>query len=364
MTTNNIEGLIYGQALGDAIGLTTEFMTKEDIIKIYGEKLNNYNFDLIFQDYHRKNWKKGDWTDDTDQFILILQMIYENNIDKHNFAKKIFNWLEKGFPDCDDNKSYGVGNTLSIWWGDKYIFIDPIISGIRAWIYNPIYPINNISNGSLMRTSILGIIKNKNLMFEKTIEISSVTHPDPSCILACLFVVNLIHNILYNNLNIFNDEIFDYILKEIKQTFINYCKNLEERLKTIFFENDELNDVIQENLKNFKGFNIDNILKEFKNYIKLNSFDEIKLNENIGHCFKPIACACIILKKINEKNFLEHIIDLVKEGGDSDTNCAIVGGIIGSYYGLNNLPIELINQMPYIDFLKKEVLNLHNSEHH
>ena len=355
---NKIDGLIYGQALGDAIGLTTEFMKKEEIIKIYGDKLNNYNFDIIFQDYHRKNWKKGDWTDDTDQFILILQMIYENKIDKDNFSKKIFNWLEKGYPECDDKKSYGVGNTLSIWWGDKYIFTDPIIAGIRNWIYNPFYPMNNISNGSLMRTSILGILKDKKIMFEKTIEISSVTHPDPSCILACLFVVNLIHNIIYNNLKIFNDKIFYEILNEIEPKFIEYCKNLEKKLENFHFQQDEFNDIIQENLRNFKGFNIFDILKELKYHITLNSFDEVKLNENIGYCFKPIACTCIILKNIQNAKFLDHIISLVKEGGDSDTNCAIVGSVIGSYYGLNNLPFELINQMPYLDFLKKEVLHL------
>ncbi len=74
---DNIVGAIYGNAIGDALGLATEFMTKEEVNKHYGEKKITY--DAIVQDGHRRRWKKGDWTDDTDQMILIMQTIIETD---------------------------------------------------------------------------------------------------------------------------------------------------------------------------------------------------------------------------------------------------------------------------------------------
>jgi ADP-ribosylglycohydrolase len=38
---------------------------------------------------------------------------------------------------------------------------------------------------------------------------------------------------------------------------------------------------------------------------------------------------------------------MIKEGGDTDTNAAILGGLIGAYVGYNNLP----------EFMKDKILN-------
>lgn len=59
---NSAKGVLYGQALGDAIGLATEYMTLQEIEEKYynnGIDLStNFNFDQIVQDYHRSTWKK------------------------------------------------------------------------------------------------------------------------------------------------------------------------------------------------------------------------------------------------------------------------------------------------------------------
>jgi ADP-ribosylglycohydrolase len=356
-----INGLIFGQALGDAIGLTTEFMDQNDITNIYSNNFTNYNFEMIHNDYHRSNWKKGDWTDDTDQFLLILQMISEKNIEIKNFSKKLIKWISNGIPECDDIKSYGLGNTLSIWWGDTYSNSNPLLAGLRCWIYHPYFPLSNSSNGSLMRTSILGVLSDQKIMFEKTIEMSAITHPDPKCILSCLFVTNIIYNIIYQNLSNFDISVYLMIIDEIKPEFLNYCDKFNHQIKNWKLENDEFKEIIELNLQNFQELNPILILDEFKNYIQVKNYDDIKLNENIGYCFKPIGCLCLILSKINTLNYLELIIELMSKGGDADTNCAIVGGVLGCYYGYDKLPIKLIEQIPYLHYLKIQVLNLYNS---
>ena len=58
---DRLKGTIYGQAIGDALGLGTEFMTDEDMAWKYPNGIRHFR--EIFQDRHRKRWKIGDWTD-------------------------------------------------------------------------------------------------------------------------------------------------------------------------------------------------------------------------------------------------------------------------------------------------------------
>lgn len=69
-------GCLYGQAIGDALGLGTEFMDKTEIHEAYPYGLSKY--EDIMQDAHRKRWHKGAWTDDTDMMIYIMKA-YENH---------------------------------------------------------------------------------------------------------------------------------------------------------------------------------------------------------------------------------------------------------------------------------------------
>ena len=64
---DRLKGTIYGQAIGDALGLGTEGMTDEDMAWKYPNGIKYYC--EIFQDRHRKRWKIGDWTDDTDMML-------------------------------------------------------------------------------------------------------------------------------------------------------------------------------------------------------------------------------------------------------------------------------------------------------
>ncbi len=57
-----------GAALGDAIGLATEFMSKEKARKVYGVGPIAFGSDegyKFLNDQHRGRWDNGDWTDDT-----------------------------------------------------------------------------------------------------------------------------------------------------------------------------------------------------------------------------------------------------------------------------------------------------------
>jgi ADP-ribosylglycohydrolase len=120
---DRIRGCIIGGALGDAIGLCTEFMDSEHTKLYYNPNLRftlqppaKPGFQTAILDHHRKQFKQGGWTDDTDQSLLILMSFLHQggptkNIDPLDFAKRLRYWIQYGFrplnTPCTD-----VGNTV------------------------------------------------------------------------------------------------------------------------------------------------------------------------------------------------------------------------------------------------------------
>ena len=63
-------------------------------------KREHITYDKIFQDGHRVRWANedgmiADWTDDTDQCLLILDSLVSHNgeVDEKDFAKRLQYWL-------------------------------------------------------------------------------------------------------------------------------------------------------------------------------------------------------------------------------------------------------------------------------
>ena len=44
-----------------------------------GPKMPNLEYSMKYRDFHRERFETGDWTDDSDQMILILRSLLDNN---------------------------------------------------------------------------------------------------------------------------------------------------------------------------------------------------------------------------------------------------------------------------------------------
>lgn len=102
-------GCAYGQALGDAYGLSTEFETRRGVAYKYPDTSQIIPFPADILSRHSERWTRGDWTDDTDQWILILETLTESNDDERVFAKKLKEWIAHGFPELNDYAGMGLG---------------------------------------------------------------------------------------------------------------------------------------------------------------------------------------------------------------------------------------------------------------
>jgi len=306
---NKISGLLYGQAIGDALGLSTEFLLKKDVNLIYKD---NITYDNIYQDEHRKIWKKGEWTDDTDMCLILFNHLlncknYEVN--EKELAKEFKNWYLNGLKiDVNINKrACGIGRNIGRVLNDKEFLNNPKLSSL-------IISLNCPSNGAIMRSSVLALFPN---CIENTINSCSITHYSEDCIVSCLFIVLLLKNLLEEDVN------------DIDKTINGIILDIEE----LKYDTEEL-----------------------KKYVNINSLEELKLNEHIGYTYKPLGCAVYSLK--NHNNSFYNILQLViREGGDADTNGCVVGAVLGCYLGYNNIDDFLIKGLINGDYLKNILLS-------
>lgn len=113
---NRIAGALFGFAIGDAMGATTEFMSENAIKDTYGEIENIVGGGWL-------NLKAGEVTDDTQMSICVMDAIMKNDVVnfKENVANEFVKWFEKKPKDvgiqCSKAISYYITN-------NEYIFED------------------------------------------------------------------------------------------------------------------------------------------------------------------------------------------------------------------------------------------------
>jgi len=165
---NRIKGTIYGQAIGDALGLGTEFMDDEEIAQKYPNGLRHYN--EIYQDNHRRRWEIGDWTDDTDMMLCIADAVIDDKgVNLAHIARNFKGWSE--------GEPLGIGiNTYKVLsFGD---YVDkPFDAAKLVWEMSKK---QSAANGGLMRTSVVGLFPKA--VEQCAVDICRLTHYDPRCL--------------------------------------------------------------------------------------------------------------------------------------------------------------------------------------
>lgn len=397
---DKIKGLVMCTALGDAMGMGFETLSKEEIRFLYRDtSLLPFNPDVIdiVPKYHElpivlspdtdaeivklynlqkksakiiSNFKKHDWTDDTDQLICIMQSIVKKlhtdykSIDSI-FSQSIYNWINDGFPECGDNGGCGVGTTTKSWYTDKFVKIDPYIASCRAYLYDYRNPCNVHPNGALMRTAIVGTycFNDLDVVFRNAITFSKITHASPKCVASSIFMSGIIALLMRQTgllTNIQKTHMINTVLLEMKSfldeyiaefnvvidkychifdiefTKKRYSKKIDYPAQRVFPSSDE-------------------IIDEIRQYCFLDTLDEINLNHNAGYTMFPIACSMYAFRNIMDKSEIEtYLVNIIKMGGDTDSNCAVVGAVLGTYFGYSSLPMHLLN-FPHLGFIQKNI---------
>lgn len=168
---DKIAGAIYGFAIGDAMGATTEFMNHEQIKKQYGQVT-----DIIGGGW--LNLKAGKVTDDTQMTICVMDALMGNiKLFEECCMGNFIEWYRMGPKDVGGQCSRGIACAMST---SHFIERDDTALG----------------NGSLMRAMPCALINRPDLNVAQ----GKLTHNNLECSQIILEYTRLIQNILYNNL--------------------------------------------------------------------------------------------------------------------------------------------------------------------
>ena len=336
---SKILGVIYGTALGDALGARTEFASSSRAKSLWKDQAYSL---LDWPEYHGS--PPGDWTDDTDQMIVILQSyIRTSKVDPKAFAKNLLFWKNCGFPELGDTYGEGIGYTVMNVLKNPKFLVEPCLASLQVWTENGC---NLAANGALMRTSILGVINYSDItqVIKQTIDIGITTHTDPRSLAACVAQTSAIALMLQG----VDSEIAVETGKNLTRVFIEkYTEELEKIIVTGFDE--EIKEVFMNNKHNFSRETLDKYLNcEFEDLLPIDGEDQ-------GYAYICLGCA---YWAVRQEVWIDGISRIILEGGDADTNAAAAGAILGCKVGVLNLPQDLLSQLTHRTWLDAKISRL------
>ncbi|MEI0619438.1 ADP-ribosylglycohydrolase family protein [Brachyspira pilosicoli] len=305
---NKLKSAILGLAVGDALGVPYEFISR-DIIK------KNPCKDMIGYGTHNK--KAGTWSDDTSLTLCLLDNLNNKNINYNDIMNSFVLWYDNGKYTADGH-IFDIGITTSDAINNYKSGKNPIKCGLSDEYSN--------GNGSLMRILPIAFYIKKyfnSQLFENSeviniiYNVSSLTHSHKRSLIACIIYTAIALNLI-NDMNIEKS-----INKALKDSF-DYYKNEKE-------------------LNNYKRI----FDSDFK---KIN---DVKI-ESSGYVVHTLEASIWIL--LNTSNYEDAVLKSVNFGDDTDTTAAVTGGLAGLYYGIDNIPSK------WIDILvnKELIINICN----
>lgn len=295
---DRIRGVLFGKAVGDALGLGAEFMTRSQVHAMYpAGRLKSYE-DIDRSSKHRRAWELGEWTDDTAQALCIFDSLLENNgeVVPFDVAHRFMSWVEKD--------ARGSGNTFLGAVLEPGYEHDPIGVARRKWVEGGC---KAAPNGGLMRTAFVG------LFFDSQTEVEvaartfcEVTHADPRCAATCEIASVIVSEQIHGRDEDFNSNITKLIQAAVRDGRIS--------------GEDAENLLLTDNLR------------------ALNLGPEDR--DGIGYTVRTLGAALWAAR--HAPDFYTGIQAIIYEGGDTDTNAAVAGALMGAKWRVDVIPEHLI----------------------
>jgi ADP-ribosylglycohydrolase len=288
------KGSLLGLALGDALGTTLEFKTK-DSYQPLTDMVGGGPFRL----------EAGQWTDDTSMAICLAESLLA--VGEHNAEDQMVRyhrWREFG-ENSVTGKCFDIGNTVSAAI-DEYLASGNANAGSR----DP----HTAGNGSLMRFAPVAIffspVKNVSLkeLLNNAKESSIVTHAEQRTVEGCQIMAWLMYSI-FNG-----EESKTSLFRGLSSAFSDLSSDMDRIVSGSF-------------------------LNKTRNEIRGTGFVVQSLEAALW-CFA------------NSDNFEEGALLAANLGDDADTTAAIYGQLAGAFYGVEQLPEYWLRKLAWRDKLE------------
>lgn len=278
---------IIGFAIGDALGVPAEFKSREE--------LKRYPItDMIGDGTY--NVPAGTWSDDTSMTLATMDsLISTNNINVNDMAAKFLDWFRNANYTAT-NECFDIGRTTLQALARYELDLDNASNCGGANEFDN-------GNGSLMRIlPIAYYIYYHNIEDEQEIynivkQVSSITHAHEVSILGCYIYVRFALELLNGK-----DKVEAY--KNIKE--LDYCMFSSTTI-------DKYSRILKDNIQNIEEQNI----------------------SSSGYVVSTLEATLWLF--LNSNDYNNTILKSVNLGEDTDTVAACTGGLLGIYYGLDNI---------------------------
>ena len=349
-TSHHIMGSLFGSALGDCLGM---FCEGQDIptINFFNDQPLDITWTHPITSQNGCHLHRGTFTDDTALMLTFIRAVVATAIenlpkskDKVNFifdptqaATRIHHWIEHGIDEHLDGYGFGRGNfTTGVVESDGYDQ-NPIEKSRQKWESSGR---KRASNGGVMRTAGCGC-----LFFwdeSKVIEISrrfcQCTHYDPRCVFSSVLISLVISRLIQFRVGIVGGFDIDQTIEDVKTLFSPEGEKEREEIGLV------LDDVDADTIKSFD---------EIDPFLYANEIEELRLEDkSVPRTINTMACAIWVLRK--DFSYEDGIEKVIRAGGDTDTNAAVAGAVLGAKWGFGGIPLHILDFFWYGGILYRD----------
>ncbi|MGF1573526.1 MAG: ADP-ribosylglycohydrolase family protein [Sumerlaeia bacterium] len=307
-------GAAMGLCVGEALGAQFETMTAS----VINMKLGDENVQMTGD--KRRRLDKGEWTDDAGQFIAVMNSFNVcYGYDPVDIAGSLGGWIKH------KPKRVGMHTGELVREIRENLDLHHTL-GRENWIQSGGV---KAGNGSLARCLVPGLFYHFDLelMIRSSIGTSQITHFDPRVVETALVLNFLLIQCLNNR---FQPESLEHAISflesiRLSQIYTEYVLRFEPTQLasytnfTPFLSYQANKDAVPAALAEMKALKLRDL-------------------HNTGFCVHTLQVVCYAL--IHAQSYEEGISMIAKLGGDSDTNGAVGGCLLGAQYGLSGIPSE------------------------
>ncbi len=286
LNLNKVKGTLLGLAIGDALGVPVEFMSRLHL---------QQNAVTGFQSEHFNTDNLGVWSDDSSLTFCLAETIIEG-FSIELLGEKFKDWLYKNHWAPKDT-AFEIGIST-------HNAIERLEKGVNAAESGENGEYSN-GNGSLMRVAPLAYyLFNESIetRFQTTKSVSSITHAHIRSVISCFFYTEFLQNLLK-----FSDkfEAFETTQNTVRD-YINStsCNNDEKALFLRLF------------------------------YDKIQEIDE---SEIFSTAYVIHTLEASIWCFLNTNSYEEAVLKAVNLGHDTDTTGSVTGALAGTFYGFEKI---------------------------
>ncbi|HYV95426.1 MAG TPA: ADP-ribosylglycohydrolase family protein [Chitinophagales bacterium] len=307
---SQMEGVLYGIAIGDALGVPVEFISRNELKK-------NPVTEMKGGGTHHQ--PAGTWSDDTALSLCLAECIAAG-FDLDDLARRFINWQNFGYMTAL-GETFDIGMTTQSAISNLESGIKPALSGDDSERSN--------GNGSLMRIlPLIFLIKNYSIedRFDAVRMVSSITHAHMRSVACCFIYIEYA-------LRLMNGENKFSAFEELRNAIPNW---LQSKVKDA------------EELK-------------FFGRIFSEQFHTISENEILSSGYALHTLEASLWCFLNSDDYESCVLKAVNLGDDTDTTGAVAGGLAGLYYGISGIPDKWIEKLSGKNLIDEVISHLHNS---